>query len=80
MCKEEVFILLNMIIFPNHFLTSSQKACITHTCYGGQGACPLKLKHFDNFKLPVDQFKTFSFQNVNIPAHSTSKGFRGLAP
>ena len=59
MCKEEVFILLNMIIFPNHFLTSSQKACITHTCYGGQGACPLKLKHFDNFMLPVDQFKTF---------------------
>ena len=24
---------------------------------GGQGACPLKLRNFDNFKSPVDQFR-----------------------
>ena len=26
---------------------------------GGQGACPLKLRNFDNFKSPVDQFFRF---------------------
>ena len=39
---------------------------------GGQGACPLKLKNFDNFKSPVDQFHTFqvskygSFYTIHI--------------
>ena len=32
---------------------------------GGQGACPLKLRNFDNFKSPVDQFKTFQVQNMD---------------
>ena len=31
---------------------------ITHIRGGDQGACP-KVNNFDNFKLPIDQFKTF---------------------
>ena len=30
---------------------------------GGQGAYPLKLRNFDNFKSPVDQF--FQVQNMD---------------
>ena len=46
---------------------------------GGQGACPLKLRNFDNFKSPVDQLSLFifGFQNLNL---TYRRGSGGLPP